>query len=294
MTFLLPRRSGEVRRHLYFHYNHYTAHRQLIRIMKKFAVIGHPIGHTKSPVLHEAGFIELEIDATFEAVEVAPGDLASWVNGEFRNYHGVAVTIPHKEALLPLVQKLSPAAEAIGAVNTLYWEEDVICGTNTDCLGALRAIQSELPVLEGKKVLVLGAGGAARAVVFALKTAGAVTAIWNRTTDKAIKLAADFEIDPVESLSSLNPDNFDVIINATSVGLREWKSVLPADFWSPHHVAFDMVYDPLETKFLSDAAEAEAPCVTGDKMLVGQALEQFKLWHGVELEPEVMGTAFFQ
>lgn len=261
--------------------------------MKKFAVIGHPVAHSRSPQLHEAGFIDLEIDATFEALDIAPEALATWLKSDARFYHGVAVTIPHKEALVKLIDKCAPAAEQIGAINTLYWEDHVLCGTNTDGLGALRAIQAEIPNLQDKKALVLGAGGAARAVVFALMTAGAKTSIWNRTTNQALKLAGEFGADPVESLSSINPDKFDLVINATSVGLKEWKSPLPADFWTPHHVAFDLVYDPLETKFLSDAAAAEARIITGDAMLVAQALEQFRLWHGLELEPEVMATAFF-
>lgn len=256
-------------------------------MMKKFAVIGHPITHSKSPQLHEAGFIELEIDAQFEAIDVSPEDLENWIKTEAKHYHGIAVTIPHKEAMLKLVEKLAPAAEAIGAVNTLYWQEDVLCGTNTDCFGALKALGGDL---EGKKAIVLGAGGAARAVVFALKTAGVHTAVWNRTSQKAIDLAEEFEVDPVEHL---NIDGFDIVINATPVGLKEWKSVLPEDSFSPHQVAFDMVYDPLETKFLSHAAEAEAETITGDKMLVYQALEQFKLWNETELEPEVMASAFF-
>lgn len=261
--------------------------------MKKFAVIGSPISHSKSPALHQAGFIELEIEAEFAAVEVKPEDLGRWVSTEMINYAGVAVTIPHKEKLLEFVQVVSPAAEKIGAINTLFWEHDQLHGTNTDCVGVLRALQSEVSELKDKQVLLLGAGGAARAAVFALVTAGAKVSIWNRTTDRALELADEFEIEAVESLSALNPDKFDIVINSTSVGLKTWESPLPADWWTPHHVAFDMIYDPLETRFLSEAADAGARTVTGDQMLVHQALEQFHLWHGVELEPEVMSNAFF-
>jgi shikimate dehydrogenase len=261
--------------------------------MKKFAVIGYPISHSKSPALHEAGFNELSIDAEFSAIEVKPEDLASWISLNMIDYAGVAVTIPHKEKMVELVQKLSPAAKVIGAVNTLFWEHEVLHGTNTDCVGVLRALQTEVPELEGKKVLLLGAGGAARAALFALQTAGAKTVVWNRTAEKAVTLAEEFHAEAAESLTALNPDKFDIVINSTAVGLKEWKSLLPEDFWTPHHVAFDMVYDPLETRFLSEAAEAGARTVTGDQMLVHQALEQFHLWHDMELEPEVMGNAFF-
>lgn len=261
--------------------------------MKKFCVIGSPISHSKSPALHEAGFAELDIEAEFSAVEVPATELAGWIKTEVANYQGVAVTIPHKEALFSLVDKVNPAAEAIGAINTLYWEEGLLCGTNTDCLGVLRAVQSEIPNLAGKKVLLLGAGGAARAAVFALQTAEADIAIWNRNAERALDLADDFAAAAVESLSAVHADQFDLVINATSVGLKSWESLLPADWWSAKPVAFDMVYDPLETRFLSEAAEAGAVTITGDQMLVHQALEQFKLWHQVELEPEIMGQAFF-
>lgn len=261
--------------------------------MKKFAVIGFPIAHSKSPALHEAGFNELALEASFEAVEVAPADLGSWLSTNMIDYTGVAVTIPHKEKMVDLVQKLSPAAKVIGAVNTLYWEHDVLHGTNTDCVGVLRALQTEVPDLEDKKVLLLGAGGAARAALFTLQTAGAKTVVWNRTAERAVALAEEFHAEAAESLEALSPDKFDIIINSTSVGLKQWESLLPADFWTPHHVVFDMVYDPLETRFLSEAADVGARTVTGDQMLVHQALEQFHLWHDMELEPEVMGNAFF-
>lgn len=261
--------------------------------MKKFAVIGSPIAHSKSPVLHEAGFSEMNLEASFEQVEVSTDQLDNWISSEARNFNGVAVTIPHKEKILPLCEKLSPAAEAIGAVNTLYWDEDVLCGTNTDGLGALKAIQTSLMDLKDKQVLVLGAGGASRALVYALLMAEAKVAIWNRTGSRAVHLCDEFGADPVERLDLIDPAKIDLVCNTTSVGLKQWESVLPAEFWQVHHAAFDMVYDPLETRFLSEAGEAGARIVTGDQMLVFQALEQFRLWHGIELEPEVMQAAFF-
>lgn len=262
--------------------------------MKKFAVIGHPITHSKSPALHQAGFIELEIDATFEALDLSPEDLRDWMINEAHEYVGAAITVPYKETIIPYIDKLTDAAKLIGAVNTLYWENDVLHGTNTDCIGALRALQSEVPNPEGKSVLIMGAGGAARAIIFALKTAGCKIVVCNRTAEKAVQLAEEFEVEAAESLESVFPEKFDIIINTTSVGLKEWKSIVPEDFWMPQHTAFDIVYDPMETKFLSDAAEAGAQTVTGDLMLVYQALEQFNLWHQQPLEPEVMEKAFFE
>lgn len=261
--------------------------------MKKFCVIGYPIKHSKSPNLHNAGFREMHLDAEFTAVEVNPEDLDAWMKNEFKNYEGVAVTIPHKETIRKYVDRETEAAQKIGAVNTLYRENGLVIGTNTDCLGALKAIQTELLHLNNKKALILGAGGASRAIIFALKTAGMHISLWNRTAEKALKLAGEFNISPVENLKTIDTRDFDLIVNATSVGLKEWKSPVPQDFSSPHNVVFDIVYDPLETAFLSHAQEQKATIVTGDKMLVFQAIEQFKIWNHIELEPEVMGAAFF-
>lgn len=261
--------------------------------MKKYCVIGHPISHSKSPQLHDAGMVEMEIDGSFEAIDVKPADLGRWVKEVFRpNYQGAAVTIPYKETVALFLDFQTEVAKKVGAVNTLFWQKGALGGTNTDVIGALRAVSTVMDP-RGKKVLVLGAGGASRAAIYGLKSAEAQIYIWNRTAKKAKQLAEEFNIIEVESLETLNPDDFHLIINMTSVGLKSWESVLPEIFWRDHHTAFDAVYDPLETRFLFEAAEAGAQTITGDSMLVFQALEQFRIWHGVELESEVMGNAFF-
>jgi shikimate dehydrogenase len=261
--------------------------------MIKFCVIGQPITHSKSPVLHEAGFSEMGIEATFSAIEIFPENLKNWIEQEAKNYHGIAITIPHKEKLLSLVDQVSEAAEKIGAINTLYWQENMLLGTNTDALGVLKAIQTEVLHITGKKVLILGAGGAARAAIFAMQTAGADIFLWNRTVTKAQKLSEELGIDFIPDMAEINSDEIDIVINATSVGLKEWKSPLDPKFFAPHQYVFDMVYDPLETRFLSEAGEADATIITGEKMLVHQAVEQFRLWHHIALDPIVMERAFF-
>lgn len=261
--------------------------------MKHFCVIGCPITHSRSPALHRAGFVELEIDADFQAVEIKPDELEHFVREEFpKTYAGAAVTVPHKEAVRKYVDAETDIAKAVGAINTLAMQDGKIIGTNTDVVGALHALRTGCEVL-GKSALVLGAGGASRAIVYGLGKAGVRVAIWNRTLEKAETLAHEFQTEIVPSLDSIHPERFDIIINTTSVGLRAWESVFPADMWRANHVAFDMVYDPLETKFLSDAASAGAVTVTGDLMLVHQALEQFRIWHNITLEPEVMMRSFF-
>ncbi len=264
--------------------------------MKNFCVIGHPIKHSKSPQLHQAGFSEFEIEASFTAVDVSPENLGEWVKNDFKNnFEGAAVTIPHKEIIREFIDFETEAAVKIGAVNTLFKKDGQICGTNTDGVGALKALLTEILNIKDKKVLILGAGGASRAIIFALKTAGAEVFIWNRSEEKAKKLAEEFEVKALdkEHLQAVVFAEFDIVVNATSVGLNEWKSVVPEDFWCSHQVAFDIVYDPLETKFLSDALSAGAKAVTGDKMLCFQAIEQFKIWHGIEPELEVFERAFF-
>lgn len=261
--------------------------------MKKYCVIGHPIVHSRSPQLHEAGLVELEIDGSFEAIDVKPEDLERWVKEVFRpNFQGAAVTIPHKGEILPYLDFQTEAAKKVGAVNTLFWQKGALGGTNTDTIGVLRAVSSVMDP-RGKKVLILGAGGASRAAIYGLKSAEAQVYIWNRTPEKAKTFAEAFNIIEVDDLGRLDPERFDLIVNMTSVGLGTWESVLPVDFWRSGHTAFDAVYEPLETRFLFEASEAGARTITGDLMLAYQALEQFRIWHGVELEMEVMGNAFF-
>ena len=292
--------------------------------MKKFAVIGHPISHSKSPALHQAGFIDLEIDAEFLAVDVLPKNLETWLKKDFQNFEGAAVTIPHKENIRKYLDQESMIAQKIGAVNTLFWQNGKICGTNTDVVGVLKSIINVFNP-SNQNILILGAGGAARATIFGLQITGANVFLWNRTKEKAIKIANEFDPTNYQKIkkSSTSSDcennvsflesikkadikqiqviddfsdskKFDLVINTTSVGLHEWKSVVPENFWHKSHVAFDIVYDPLETKFLSDAEKAGAITISGDKLLVYQALEQFKMWNNVELDPEVMEHAFFE
>lgn len=259
--------------------------------MKKFAVIGHPVAHSRSPQLHEAGFVDFEIDAEFEAVDVAPENLGEWLRSEFlEHYSGAAVTTPHKIAIRKFLDSETDAAKKIGAVNTITNIEGKIVGTNTDCLGALRAVMTEMDPAD-TRVLVLGAGGVARAIAFGLSTAGAHVSVWNRTPEKAVQLAGELDIHYLPDLKLALPiaEKIGLIINATSTDPE-----MPEDWWSPHQVAFDVRYEPLVTKFLENAEAAEARTITGDKLLVHQAIEQFKVWHGIEPEPEVFENAFFR
>jgi shikimate dehydrogenase len=221
-------------------------------------------------------------------------NLKNWIETEARNFAGFAVTAPHKEKIREFLDSETEIVKKIGAVNTVSNIDGTLVGTNTDAVGALKAVLTLIDPKD-KKVLILGAGGAAKAIAFGLKTAEAIVAVWNRTPEKAQNLAKKLDIGLVENLKEIEPiiDKFDIIINATSVGTKELKSVFPAKFWCGNHVAFDVVYDPLQTQFLDDAENTDAKIITGDKFLVYQAIEQFKVWHDIQPEAEVFEKAFF-
>ncbi len=259
----------------------------------KFANIGHPIKQSKGAQIHGGGYSDFEIEATYELLDIEPKHLGSWMKSEARRFNGFSVTSPHKETIRLYLDQETEAAQKIGAVNTVLNQNGLLVGTNTDSIGAFQAIA---PVInpQGKRCLILGAGGASRAIIFALKNANADIFIHNRTFEKAEKLAKEFDVTALKSLEKVDPDQVDLVINATTVGMGEWKSVLDEKFWREKHVAFDAVYDPLETKFLHDASEVGAKIITGDQMYIHQAVEQFRLWHDIEIDPEVMFTAFFE
>ncbi len=261
--------------------------------MKKFAIIGHDISYSASPRMHLAAMTELELDGQFEVIDLPPEQFTDFITGPFRrDYTGAAITKPYKQTIIPLLDDLTEAADRIGAVNTITNHDGRLQGTNTDGLGALAALRSVIDPTD-KRVLVLGAGGAARAVAYALTTAEAKVKIWNRSLDRARQLSTDLGINTLADLTLADPADYDIIINTTTVGLRTDVSLLPAQWWRRTHTAFDIVYDPLETRFLREAATAGAVTLTGDTMLVHQAVAQFTLWHSVPIAPEVMGEAFF-
>jgi shikimate dehydrogenase len=194
----------------------------------------------------------------------------------------LAVSIPHKEAVLAHVDELDTTARQIGAVNTVTLRGDRLVGSNTDWLGVARALERETN-LAGRRAVVLGAGGTARAAVFALRKGGARVTVLNRTSERA---------DHAGGLDALATLDFDVLVNTTSVGLRSDASPVPAAALRAGAVVLDAVYDPPETRLLRDARERGARPIGGKWMLVGQALEQIRLWSGKEAPVDVMADAF--
>jgi shikimate dehydrogenase len=193
---------------------------------------------------------------------------------------GASITIPHKTAVIPLLDEIDPLAQKIGAVNTLVNRNGWLWGGNTDCIGAVRAL-SEKTDIAGKTVCILGAGGAARAVGFGVISKGGRVMIANRTTVSGVALAKalNSEFCPLSDIRHLS---FDILINTTSVGMtpRIDASPVSADVLRPELVVMDIVYNPLRTKFLDMARALGCITIDGAAMFIYQGAEQFELWTG--------------
>ena len=253
---------------------------------KLYGIVGHPLGHSLSPVLHNAGFARVGWPGSYHVWPVAPERLGDFVSAvRLLPVHGASVTIPHKEAVLPLLDHVTPRARRVGAVNTLYWESDALCGDNTDVLGFLAPLCGQPAA---RQALVLGAGGAARGALEALREHGvARVGITNRNAAKAQALAREFgaECIPWEERADTGAD---MIINATPLGMhgaRQEETPLPLEGFVGAGLAYDLVYNPLETRLLREARSAGWRVQDGLDMLVAQGLAQFALWTGQALDP---------
>ncbi|MFH1913475.1 MAG: shikimate dehydrogenase [Pseudomonadota bacterium] len=249
-------------------------------------IIGWPLGHTLSPALHNWGFARLGLDATYEAWPTKPDDLADFiVRMRAQSIRGVSVTIPHKRAVMPLIDRLTERAMAVGAVNTLYWQDGLLCGENTDVTG-LAAPLKALGSLPGT-ALVLGAGGAARAAVAALHELGVPEIlVANRTLDTARDLARQMTARAVTWEARMD-QGAGLVCNTTPLGMSgDLKNATPwdADRHTPGMIVYDIVYNPLHTRFLREAEAAGCVTVSGLEMFLHQGLAQFRLWTGRDLD----------
>jgi shikimate dehydrogenase len=242
--------------------------------------------------MHRAAYAVLGIDAAYLAFDVPPADLSDAIRGaRALGIRQLSVSIPHKESVIPLLDALDPTAEEIGAVNTIVRQENRLVGYNTDWLGAVQALEAERS-LAGARAAVLGAGGAARAVVFGLLRRGANVTVLNRTTDRAASLARELGAQAWGPLEKLEEIRFDVLVNATSVGLRSDASPVPIGAIPAGGLVMDTVYEPERTRLLRDAETRGARTLSGKWMLVFQAAEQLRLWTGLEPPVEEMAKAF--
>ena len=262
--------------------------------MKRAFVIGHPIKHSRSPLIHGTWIEAYGVDGSYEAIDVAPADLPAFVQrlreGEFA---GGNVTIPHKEEVFALCDSVDPLAEKIGAVNTLVAQPGgKVHGFNTDFMGFLGNLDQNAPGWSDglDTAIVLGAGGAARAVLVALQHRGLKTVhILNRTADKAEALAKElggpFVPGPIEACTALAP-KAGLLVNTTSVGMHASRfEFMPIDLLPKHAIVTDIVYVPLLTPLLLDAQAIGLKTVDGLGMLLHQAVPGFEAWFGVR--PEV-------
>lgn len=260
---------------------------------KVVGVIGYPVSHSLSPQMHNSAFAYLGLNYVYLAWEVEPAKLKSAIEGvRGLGIVGLNVTIPHKEKVLNLVDELSEEAEMVGAVNTIHNLDGKLLGYNTDVEGFLRALNEEI---EGKKAVVVGAGGAGRAVVYALVSNKARCIILNRTEEKAKELAERYKGLGEVRAEKLNPTNLrealrdaDILVNATSLGMKGEIIEGIEEGIRGDLVVMDLVYNPRETPLLRLAKEKGARIVEGWKMLLHQGAISFEIWTGKKAPLEAM------
>ena len=268
--------------------------------MKDVYLLAYPAGHSISPTMHNAAFQHLGLPFHYQALEVGPEDLSIAMD-KLREPQvaGSNVTVPHKQAVIAYMDSLSEVAKQIGAVNTIINNDGLLHGHNTDASGYLRSLQDINFSPEGKSVVMIGAGGAARAVLYALLEAKATEVfIYNRTSEKATALADDFSA--LGKVSAVTTDNLketiqncQLLVNTTSVGMvKEGKdpdvSPIPDDYLPKEGLVSDIIYKPRQPRLLANAHQAGLATQHGLGMLVYQGAYSFKEWTGVDAPTDVM------
>ncbi len=259
---------------------------------KLYGVIGNPVSHSMSPVIHNSSFMEKGLNSVYVPMKVL--DIKTFIK-DFRkmDFRGFSVTIPHKESILPLLDDIDSTTKKIGAINTVVNKDGKLTGHNTDCMAAIKGLEDGLEgendTLKDKKVAIIGAGGAARAIAFGLKEKGCDITIYNRTLERAKRLSNDVgcKYRRFEEISELNTD---ILINSTSIGMfpNVEESPVPKDVLKKDMIVFDAVYNPIETRLLKDARGRGCHTVSGLTMFINQAAEQFRLWTGIEPSVKLM------
>jgi shikimate dehydrogenase len=259
---------------------------------KVVGVIGNPIEHSMSPPMHNNAFKELNMDYVYVAFPVLPENIGELIRAaKTLNIVGLNVTIPHKTTIIPYLDEIDETAQKIGAVNTIRFKNGIAKGYNTDGLGAIRSIQEHIS-LKDKKVLIIGAGGAAKAISFSLINEQIeALIIANRTEENAYKLIENLKeqsnfnkiaYSTVEDASEKIKD-VDLIINTTPIGMFPNCNVKPpikTENITDRHVVMDIIYNPLETQLLKQAKQKGATIINGTSMLINQGLESFKIFTG--------------
>ena len=251
--------------------------------MKKFLVIGNPIEHSLSPILHNYWIKNNSINAIYEKRKLDESELDELIlQIKQKKIDGVNVTVPFKKAIIPFLDELSIEAKDTQSVNTLYLKNNKVVGHNTDIIGFETSIKKFNYDVFNKEVLILGAGGVVPSIIFALnKMKVSRIKISNRTKNKAENLKEHFK--NIELIEWGEVPNVDMIINATSIGLKK-EDVMKLDFslMSGNKFFYDVIYNPNETNFLKIGKELGNKTLNGKLMFIYQALYAFKIWHGIE------------
>jgi shikimate dehydrogenase len=270
---------------------------------KLCCVIGDPVEHSLSPVMHNAAFKELNLDFVYVAFTVRKDELKNAIAGaRSLQVHGLNVTMPHKTAIMKHLDEIDPTAKSIGAINTVLNAEGKLVGYITDGVGAIEALKENSVSLEGKKLLLLGAGGAAKAIAFHAAQEVEELKILNRTAQKANDLAEALhkKFDKKVSGNTLSSETIkkeledtDILVNATSVGMHPNvnQSLVDSTWLRPDLYVMDIIYNPLETKLAKDAKSVGANVVSGIEMLVYQGAVSFEIWTNRPAPVKVMKEA---
>jgi shikimate dehydrogenase len=265
--------------------------------MRKLCVIGDPVGHSLSPVMHNAALKALNLD--FEYISLKPESLKQVVEMVRKgDLEGVSVTMPYKESIVPFLDMLTPQADFIKTVNTIYKKGERVVGHNTDGEGCIKALKEHNVNIRGKRVVLLGAGGAAKAIAFSLSKEVDRILILNRTPSKAMSLALLIKgswggLDQLEEALK----DADILINATPVGMKgveEGKTLVTSELIPPYLTVQDIVYSPRITKLLKEAQKAGAKIIDGLSMLLHQGAEQFEIFTGKKAPMEVMRNSILE
>lgn len=270
---------------------------------KVCAVIGDPISHSLSPCIHNAAFQHLQLDYVYVAFRVGHKQLDAAIQGiRSLRIYGINVTTPHKVAVIQHLDQLDESAMAVGAVNTILNDHEILVGYNTDGKGALMALEASKQGPANKKVVILGAGGASRAISYSLAKKAHEVVILNRTLEKAEKLAMQLSktfgnkvrCGPLcRDCMKKELKDANILVNATTLGMRpnHDKTPVDKDLLRPDLVVFDLVYDPHETRLLKEARSVGARPIGGLTMLVSQAAVSFEIWTEEKAPIDVMTKA---
>jgi shikimate dehydrogenase len=267
-------------------------------------VIGDPIEHTLSPTIHNAAFNHLKLDFVFLAFNVKAAELENAMRGmQGLGIHGLNVTMPHKNTVIAYLDAVDSTVKFLGSANTILNKDGKLYGFNTDGTGALQALRENgVEKLSEQKVLLLGAGGAAKAIAFSLAKEVGELVVLNRAAEKAKRLseALGRTLNKKVVGGALSPDTIaenlrdsDVLINATSVGMHPEanQSIVPSQLWRSDLTVLDIVYNPVKTKLAKDAKAAGAKVISGVEMLIYQGAASFEIWTGRSAPIEVMRRA---